>query len=509
MTKPEGNELKMAIKTQQSTLLEDTYFTENAVKTYPKSCTTYEGTTFMMFKKEGKKFLYVKGNSPLFEALEGEMIADDVKLAPTNHANRLVLNDYFPHTKPQAFGHKVTTMGVGDRLGLASPGHIETMRQYEVKPILAQQSIRELSLMERNITDVVDSAAYAVIQEGYTGGYGADGDHLKLEEDIQLALDSGMSMLTLDCSDYIRNDVTEFSEEELVAAYNLLDEDLRATYEEKYLDKEFDVGEFHIGFDRSELMYNVLLYQAALDYMVHIYHDFVAKAEQEIDFEISIDETVTVTKPESHFFVANELILQGVEVNSLAPRFIGEFQKGVDYMGDLAEFEADFVNHALIAKYFDYKISIHSGSDKFSVFPIIAKHTDGLFHLKTAGTNWLEAVRVLAKHDPKLFRDMHAYAIEYFPVAQAYYHITPDVESIKPIEDVADADLPDYMEDRNARQVWHVTYGVLLTAVDEEGKRLFKDDFFAMLDQFEDEYSATLVEHIGKHLRLLELPKAN
>ena len=497
----------MALENHKIDLLQEDYFTENTVKTYPKSYTTYEETAFVLFKKDAVKYLYVKGDSPLFNALEGEVIADAIKIAPCNHSNRLVLNDYFPHTKPQAFGNKITTMGVGDRLGLASPGHIEIMRQYEVKPVLAQQSIRELSLTERDINDVVDSAAYAVIQEGYTGGYGADGDHLKLEEDIQLALDSGMSMLTLDCSDYIRNEVTDFTDEELVEAYNVLDEDLRTIYEEKYLDKVFDVGDFHITFDKTALMYNVLLYQEALDYMVYIYHHYVLKAEQSIDFEISIDETVTVTKPESHFFVAKELISRDVEVNSLAPRFIGEFQKGVDYMGDEVEFEQDFVNHALIARYFDYKISIHSGSDKFSVFPIIAKHTEGLFHLKTAGTNWLEAVRVLANHDPELFRKMHAYAIEYFPVAQAYYHITPDVESIKPIDDVADADLPDYMEDRNARQVWHVTYGILLTAVDDGGNRLFKDDFFAMLDKYEDEYSATLVRHIGKHLSLLELPK--
>ena len=489
-------------------LSNEIFFQGKDVKFYPQSFTTHESDVFVMFKQDNQRYLFVKGNGSLFTDLKGDVIEENGKVVQCDYENRLVLNDYLPYTKPQAFGNKVTTMGVGDRLGLASPGHIEIMRQYKVKPILAQQSIRELDLTERDINDVLDSAAYAVIQEGYTGGFGADGDHLKLEEDIQLALNSGMSMLTLDCSDYIRNEVPDFSEEEMKAAYLELDADVRANYEAEYLNKTFNVGDIEITFTKEELMYNALLYHDALNYMVYIYKEYVSKTDHTIDFEVSIDETLTVTKPESHFLVANELIRQDVKVNSLAPRFIGEFQKGVDYMGDLAEFEADFVVHALIADYFDYKISIHSGSDKFSVFPIIAKHTDGLFHLKTAGTNWLEAVRVLSKNDPALFREMHAYAIEYFPVAQAYYHITPNVEGIKPIEELSDEELPTYMEDRDERQVWHVTYVVLLTAVDEEGNRIFKDRFFDALHKFEEAYRESLVTHIGKHLELLEIPKA-
>lgn len=490
-------------------ILENDYFTAveaQTYKIYEQSYEQAEGSELIMFKKDGKKYMLVQGNGPLFAELEGEVVGENTRIAPANHANRLVLNKYFDYTKPRAFGNKTTTMGVGDRLGLASPGHIQVMRQYEVKPILAQQSIRELSLTERDINDVLDAASYAVLQEGYTGGFGADGDHLKLESDIKLALDSGMSMLTLDCSDYIRNEIPTLSPEEQEAEYNKLPESLRSHYETAYLNQSFDVQGLPISFDREELIYNVLLYHDALEYMVHISNEYILKADHEIDFEISIDETATVTKPESHFFVAQELTSQGVIVNSLAPRFIGEFQKGVDYMGDLEAFEQDLAKHALIAKYFDYKLSIHSGSDKFSAFPIIARHTDGLFHLKTAGTNWLEAVRVLAKHNPELFRKMHAYAFAHFPEAQAYYHITPDLSTIRPLEEVSDAELPTYMDDRNARQVWHVTYGVLLTATDDQGSRLFKDEFFQNMDAFEEEYREGLVHHIGRHLDILNLP---
>uniref|UniRef100_UPI0035A0BDFE tagaturonate epimerase family protein n=1 Tax=Jeotgalibaca arthritidis TaxID=1868794 RepID=UPI0035A0BDFE len=169
---------------QTNRLLEEAFLVEGGYKIYPKSVTEHEKTQFVMVKKDAKKYLYVTGSGSLFDALEGEIVSSGAKLAPANHANRLVLNTYFDWTNPRAFGNKVTTMGVGDRLGLASPGHIAVMRNYQVKPILAQQSIRELTLMERSIYDVLDAAAYAAVQEGYTGGFGADGDHLKLEDDI-------------------------------------------------------------------------------------------------------------------------------------------------------------------------------------------------------------------------------------------------------------------------------------------------------------------------------------
>ncbi|WP_438822765.1 tagaturonate epimerase family protein [Oceanobacillus alkalisoli] len=473
------------------------------VKVYQKSFTKYDEVRLLMIHdSEGKKLL-AAGEGSLFDELSGEVMEGKGKVCPLSHQNRLVLNRYFDYTVPQAFGKKIATMGLGDRLGLASPGHIETIRNRNIKPILAQQSIRELNLTNRSMTDIVDAASFAVFQEGYKGGFGADGDHLKEEEDIKHALSIGMSMLTLDCSDFIVNGVSNLTESEIRQKYEALSVETRQHFESNYLNKTFDVDGISIVFDETELMKNVLVYEKAIDYMVHVYNAYIRTKTRAIDFEVSIDETETITTPAEHFFVAKELLDQGVEVTSLAPRFCGEFQKGIDYIGDLEQFESELEKHAKIADYFGYKLSIHSGSDKFSAFPIIAKYTGDVLHVKTAGTNWLEAIRVIAKTNPKLYRVMHRFALENFNEALNYYHVTPDLTSIKPLDTVSDEELSSYMDNDAARQVFHVTYGLILTAKDENNAYLFKDDFFTELIKHEDEYRVGLEKHIGKHLDLL------
>ena len=479
----------------------NTDFTD--VKVYEKSFTEHDGVRLIIVKDADGKKLLATGSGSLFDELAGEMMEGKGKVCPLSHENRLVLNRYFDYTVPQAFGKEIATMGLGDRLGLASPGHIETIRNRNIKPILAQQSIRELNLTDRSMTDIVDAASFAVFQEGYKGGFGADGDHLKEEEDIQHALAIGMSMLTLDCSDYIVNGISNLTVDEIREKYQALPEETRQHFENNYLDKTFDANGVAISFDEEELMKNVLVYEKAIDYMVHVYNSYIRKETRAIDFEVSIDETETITSPAEHFFVAKELLDHQVDVTSLAPRFCGEFQKGIDYIGDVKQFEIELSEHAKIADYFGYKLSIHSGSDKFTVFPIIAKHTGDVLHVKTAGTNWLEAIRVIAKTNPKLYRDMHVFALENFNEALKYYHVTPDLDSIKPLDAVLDEALSDYMNDDAARQVFHVTYGLILTAKDEKGSYLFKDKFFTELDKHEEAYRTGLEKHIGKHLELL------
>lgn len=472
------------------------------VKVYERSVLQYEGAKLVMLRQGEVKHLLVVGEGLLYQELKGAE-QDGFKLCPTNHENRLILNKYFPHTVPQAFGKKVATFGLGDRLGLASPGHLQTIATRKVKPILAQQSIRELNLTGRTYHQVLDAAIYAVVQEGYTGGFGADGDHLKVEDDIKMSLELGFTMLTLDCSEKIDNEIEGLDTAEVEAKYEALPAEIRQHFEERYLDKTFAVGEHQILIDRGSLMKNVLIYREAIDYMIFIHDEYIAKAGRAIDFEISIDETLTPTEPESHYLVAQELYDRKLDIFSMAPRFCGEFQKGIDYIGDLVQFDKELKLHAAIADHFGYKLSIHSGSDKFTVFPVIGKYTQGRWHVKTAGTNWLEAIRTVAKVNPGLYRKMHKYAYDHFDEATAYYHVKADIQQIKPLSEVKDADLPSYMDDEDARQMIHITYGILLQAKDADGKSLFKDEFFRTLIEQEDAYAEALKKHIGKHFDLL------
>jgi hypothetical protein len=194
---------------------------------------------------------------------------------------------------------------------------------------------------------------------------------------------------------------------------------LRNHYEKRYLETPANVPGATLAYTSQALKKDVLIYDAAINFMVAIFRKYIAPLDRAVDFEISIDETATPTSPEAHYLVANELRDRGATIFSMAPRFCGEFQKGIDYIGDIAQFERELASHAAIAVHFEYKLSIHSGSDKFSVFPLIGQYTNGLFHIKTAGTNWLEAVRVVAKVNPSLYRRMHQYALEHFAEATA------------------------------------------------------------------------------------------
>lgn len=473
---------------------------------YPGSFFRAGGMLFFVAAVDGLKSLFVLSDTAIPASFPGTTFSvggyKGVEAA-FGWDSFLAAREYLPFLTPVSLRDRKTTIGCGDRLGTASPGHIRAVSGRNISPVLAQQSIRELTLTGRTYRQVVSDAAFAVLQEGYEGGYGADGDHLKTLADIDVALDAGMPMITLDLTDVMNPEPGSWSEAAVTEAFKKLPAAVQDRVLSEYAGKAFNIGSSSLTLSRTEACRCALMYMKALDFSAEVDAHLRAKRGNAYDLEISIDETTTPTIPEHHLFIAAELKRRGVAVNSVAPRFVGEFQKGIDYIGDTAEFERQFMVHCDIAKtYGGYKISIHSGSDKFSVYPAIGRHTDLRVHVKTAGTNWLAALHAVSMYDPALFRSVLDASYRHYPAALKLYHITPDLSRIPSQSGIADDALPLFLERPESRQLLHVVYGGILTDP-ELAPRLKR-----FLEDHEEAYYASVMTHIVKHLDTLGIPRA-
>jgi hypothetical protein len=280
-------------------------------------------------------------------------------------------------------------------------------------------------------------------------------------------------------------------------------ESCMADCRQAYLGRSFSIGPgMELTFKEETMFRAAAKYSGAIAHTAKLYRHLVTKKGKEpFDLEVSVDETATPTSVLEHFFVASELKRLGVKWVSLAPRFIGSFEKGVDYIGSLEQFDKTFAQHAAIARSMGpYKISLHSGSDKFSIYPIIARLAGELFHLKTAGTSYLEALRVVAITDPKLFREILAFAIERYPEDKASYHVSADPGRVPGAEALRDAQLASVLNKFDGREVLHVTFGSVLNAKDENDQYRFRDRLFETLQEHEETYYAAIAKHIGRHI---------
>ncbi len=497
-----------SLKMDESALRSSLVKCDGGVEVYATSIHKLGVAVVMMARDAKERFVLVVSDckNTMPSGFEGETIAlEDGGVAlkgALTAANAAALRQHFPWCAPKSLRNERTTVGCGDRLGLASRGHILAARKFKVSPVLAQQSMRELSMTGRTFQGVVDDATFMVYESDFQDGYGADGDHLKKIPDIDVALAAGMPMITLDLSDVMNAAAGDWSEQQVRAAFAELDTKVRNRITAEYFNKDFVLGEgVAVTLDEVTAMRCALMYLEALAFACKVYEHLKAKRGDEFDLEISIDETTSPTLPSHHLFIVRELCRNGVEISSLAPRFVGEFQKAIDYIGDLAEFDRQFKVHALIAKaYGNYKISVHSGSDKFAVYPTIGRETKGFLHLKTAGTSWLVAVEVIARHDPALYRDMHKCALKNFNAMLALYHITADITRIPALDTLKDAELPALMAMPEARQLLHITYGPILTSD-------LRERFFSAMHRLEKEYDAAIEKHFDKHLSLLGAEK--
>ncbi|MBN1678901.1 MAG: hypothetical protein JW966_01330, partial [Anaerolineae bacterium] len=365
-------------------------------------------------------------------------------------------------------------------------------------PIFAQQSVRENARTGRTPQEVLDDAMWGVFQSGWREAWGADADHLKTPDDIEPFVRAGYSFFTVDPGEYVDNDADTDAESLLQQKVSALSWDTlrssEADLRQRFAGKTFDLGAISLVFDDVTLLRAAAKYGQAVAHVVTMYrHLKHHMGDRLFDFEVSVDETDTPTTIHEHFYIAVELQRLEIEWVSLAPRFVGHFEKGVDYIGDLGELDTNLAGHAAVLKHIGgYKLSLHSGSDKFTVYPLAIKHAAGAVHLKTAGTSYLEALRVWAEVDPAMFRTILDFSRSRYDTDRATYHVSAQLGKVPASQDLADADLPGLLDQFDTRQVLHVTFGSVL---DQYG-----DQLHTMLRSNEERYHDVLKKHFDRHL---------
>ncbi len=475
----------------------------------PRSLHHIYGETLILLKRGGHKYLLMH---PGYLHFPGEDLnrPGQGRLSLLSWGGADHIRDWFPHTAPQPIGLK-SSFGAGDRLGLAGAAHIRAARdagEHNFALILAQQSMREMARTQRTPEQVLDAATWAVFEEGFHESWGADADHLKTVEDVRLMARAGFTFFTIDPSEHVDAQADEYEEAELKARFEALPEaaELRANYEGQRFEvpKTSDCAAFGVQFKPAILWRAAVKYARALTHTQQL-SQVLAAEKDFFDLEMSVDETDSPTSVEEHFFIGHELKRRGVAVQSLALRFVGEFQKGIDYRGDKVEFEARLKEHVAISKYLGpYKISIHSGSDKFSIFPIAARVCCGLLHEKTAGTWYLEALRVAARREPALFREILSFARQRFPTDRATYHVVQSVESLPQFDTLSDEQLEGILDLDDGRQMLHVTFGsVLCERLGEEF--LFRERLYELWRREEELHLEIVAAHSLRHMKALGL----
>jgi len=384
---------------------------------------------------------------------------------------------------PSPLGLK-KSFGFGDRLGLATPGHYAAARKFDFAPIFAQQSIREMERTHRTPQDVMQAATGALRELGYSSPWGADADHLKLPEHVDRTAAAGFCFFTIDPSEYVGKGA------------------LTPELESAYLGKKFEIpGLGALQFDRGTLQGAAVKYGRSLEHC-GLMGAHIAKVmgKRPFEIEVSVDETEDPTNSLEHLFIGLELRRHKVpNVVSIAPRFIGDFEKGIDYKGDLKKFEASLRDHVAIAKHCGpYKISVHSGSDKFTAYPIVGRVCGDLLHVKTAGTSYLEALRVVLRTTPPLFAEIVEFCRGRFATDRRSYHISTTEAQVKALPKFSSPKQEAvFLDEVPGRQLLHVTFGSVLTDPS------LKPRIIEVLQRNEPLHEELLDRHLTKHLSLL------
>jgi len=291
------------------------------------------------------------------------------------------------------------SMGVGDRFGQQGKAQLAAMVRareagIDVVPVW-NKSHREHSIIHTEPATVRAEADAAVAALGWTGGYYVDADHIGLKN-----VDDFLA-----ASDFFTLDVADFTGKSAAAA----DCDAFVARCERYVGNLTIPGiEEPVAVTREALRTIAAKYLLAVQEAGRIYRHIAARKGADLFIaEVSMDETDMPQTPIELLFILAAIAAEGIPAQTIAPKFTGRFNKGVDYVGEVAVFAREFEQDLAVIRFAvgefglpeTLKLSVHSGSDKFSIYPCIAnalRATGAGLHIKTAGTTWLEELIGLA-----------------------------------------------------------------------------------------------------------------
>lgn len=407
------------------------------------------------------------------------------------------------------------SIGVGDRFSHQGKAQLSAIMKankeggLEINPVW-NKSNREHIYVGSKPADTRKEADDAVKALGYEGQYFVDADHINLSTVEPFVAVS--DFFTLDVASFIGKESSKEKIEEFVKSC------------EKYIGKLQIPGIAEPLDVTRELVVKIAhKFLAATQQASEIYeHLKKEKGEGNFITEVSMDEVESPQTPVELLFILKMLADKGVPAQTIAPKFTGRFNKGVDYVGNLEQFAKEFEEDVLIIDYAvkefglpeELKLSVHSGSDKFSIYPIISetieKHDKGL-HLKTAGTTWLEEVIGLAKADGEglaLAKKIYANSLNRKEELCAPYADVIDIDGSKlpSIDEVNSWNSekyqntlrhipghPDY--NPNFRQLIHVAYAVAAKMGEE---------YTGLLEKYADVVGSCVEENIyDRHLKRL------
>ena len=408
------------------------------------------------------------------------------------------------------------SFGVGDRFGHQAKAQLQGMihakaNGVDIVPVW-NKSHREHTIIGTSPVDTRQAADAAVKDMGWGNSYYVDADHIQLGN-VDLFMESS-NFFTLDVADYIGEKASDADIEAFVSEYSKY----TGTLKVDKIDEEFHVTE-------TQLQEIAEKYLNAVQEAGKIYrHIEAAKGKDNFITEVSMDETNSPQTPAEMFFILAAIAKEGIPVQTIAPKFTGSFHKGVDYIGDVDQFAKEFEQDIAIIAFAitefglpgNLKLSVHSGSDKFSIYESInktLKKFDTGLHLKTAGTTWLEELIGLALaggEGLEISKRIYTQAYGRFDELCAPYAtvveidqsnlVSPEVVNGWSSDEFAGALRHDQSCDKydtDFRQLMHLAYKVAA----EMG-----DEYITALEKYEDSIAPEVTENIyERHIKPLFL----